>query len=679
MKKLILFRYFVVFSCIAIISNRTIYAQITVTSITPANAVQNVLIGTGVTATNIQYHGATVAIGKFVSNSTSFPFSSGIILSTGEAAEASGSASSFADTDNDEGSDPQLAALVSYDVNDASVLEFDFIPESDTIRFRYIFGSEEYPNFETSSFNDVFGFFISGTNPSGGNYANKNIALLPGTNIPVTINNVNHTNHTNFFVDNSSSTTMAYNGRTVILTAWALVVPCTQYHIKLAIGDVSDNAYDSGVFLEANSFSSPRVVITPSYQTEISPGNAIEGCSDVSVSVKLPFVPQSDFWLDYYVLGSATLNTDYILNPYNMDYLIFSSGQDSININIHPIQDNVNEPTETVLFVVKSSRCYDIFDTVSINIINRDSLLLQITGDTLVCSADSATILATTTGGMPPNQYLWSNGVSALAQTLLPADSISTYIFTVTDACNFSATDSIKVTKSFVEISVRPDTTICEGESVQLYGSGVGTVVWTNLAGESPIVTPAQTTQYEASITNICGTATQTVNVNVDHIPFFTLGNDTVVCEQHPFYIGIDPEIDGNYLWSNGYRTSRIQVEEPNTYILESIRGVCSYSDTIVVTPGFCNWWIPNAFSPDRSGSNEVFKPEGVELLQYEMIIFDRWGEVLFRTNDWLAGWNGYYNNERAPTGTYVYQIWGELSNIKSKVLVKKGAFTLIR
>jgi len=672
------FRYLMVFCCIAIFF-QTINAQITVTSITPTAAVQNVLIGTGVTATNIQYHGANVAIGKFVSTSTALPFTSGIVLSTGLATEVCGSANFFADADNAEGSDPQLADLVAYDVNDAAALEFDFIPESDTIKFRYIFGSEEYPNFETSSFNDVFGFFISGANPIGGSYTNKNIALLPGTNIPVTINNVNHTSNTNFFVDNSSSSNLTLNGRTVVLTAWALVIPCTQYHIKMAIGDVSDFAYDSDVFLEANSFSSPRVAISPSFQTDISPGNAIEGCSDASVSIKLPKIPQSEYWLDYSTTGTATLGVDYTLNPNNPDYLIFHGGEDSIVINIHPLTDNLSEPIETVLFIVKSSLCYDIFDTISINILNRDSLLLQVSGDTLVCSGDSTTIIASTQGGMAPNQYLWNNGYTNLTQTLLPPDSVTTYSFMVTDACNYSVTDSIKVIRSFVDISVRPDTTICEGGSVQLYGSGTGTVFWTDLIGDSPIVAPMQTAKYIASVTNICGTAKDSVMIYVDHIPYFSLGEDTIVCEQHPITIGIEPHENNQYLWSNGHRSSQIQINDPNIYVLGVTQGVCSFSDTIVIGPGFCNWWMPNAFSPDRSGYNEVFKPEGVELLQYEMIIYDRWGRIIFQTEDWNQGWDGTIDHERAPVGTYIYQIWGELSNVKSKVLIKQGNVSLIR
>lgn len=654
-------------------------AQITVTSITPNSAVQDVLLGTGVTATNVQFTGANVSFGKFVSTTTSMPLASGIVITTGLASAVNSGASTQASTDNGTGSDPQLAALVTDDVNDAAVLEFDFIPESDTIKFRYVFGSEEYPEFVGEQFNDIFGFFITGANPVGGSYSNKNIALIPGTNTPVSINNVSPVTNTQFYNNNSSSTTMVYDGKTVVLTAWALVVPCTQYHIKLAIGDVMDGIYDSGVFLEANSFSSPRVTVIPNFMTTLSPGNSIEGCSDAQLVVKMPYIVPSDYWLDYRLIGTATREVDYTLTPYNPDYIIIPGGQDSVVIDIHPTNDNIHEPLEVIHFVVKTSLCYDVFDTISVNIVNRDSLTLAVAGDTLVCEGDSTHLVAVAIGGLEPLQYLWSNNFNQLEQTLLPTDSITTYSFTVTDLCLYTAIDSVKVVKSYVNLTAMADVTICEGESVLLSGVGTGVISWTGLAEETPIVTPAQTTQYEATVSNICGEAKDTVTVVVDLIPYFSLGRDTIVCDRYPIRIGIPIMDDAQYLWSNGYSSSELQINAPNTYVLNVTRGECSYSDTIQVNPGFCDWWIPNAFSPDHTNINEVFKPVGVPIQQYELIIFDRWGEVIFRTNDWYEGWDGTYQNQKVPIGVYVYQLFGEASASKIKGLVKQGQVTLVR
>lgn len=243
-------------SIIIILFNLQIFGQLTVTTGIPAaDLVQNTLIGTGVTATNVNYIGSPLAIGRFQTgtNPTNLGLSSGIIMSTGHvngSPQIGSPVTNFASTNLGAAGDITLNALNLGTTQDASVLTFDFIPLSDTIRFRYVFASEEYPEFVNSSFNDVFGFFVSGLNPMGGNYVNRNIALLPGTTTPVSINNVNHITNSTYFVHNQNlnGMTIVYDGFTVVLTAWLNVIPCTQYSIKLAIADIADGIYDSAVF-----------------------------------------------------------------------------------------------------------------------------------------------------------------------------------------------------------------------------------------------------------------------------------------------------------------------------------------------------------------------------------------------------------------------------------------------
>jgi hypothetical protein len=150
-------------------------AQIAVSQTgTVAQWVQNVLIGPGVTVSNVSFTGDLQAIGTFTSGAagTNLGFTDGIILSSGKATDAAGFNNSGSTTTNTSGgSDTDLASLINTqtsNIKDAAVLEFDFIPVSDTVRFRYVFGSEEYPEFVNTSFNDVFGFFLSGLNPFGG-------------------------------------------------------------------------------------------------------------------------------------------------------------------------------------------------------------------------------------------------------------------------------------------------------------------------------------------------------------------------------------------------------------------------------------------------------------------------------------------------------------------------------
>ena len=106
---------------------------------------------------------------------------------------------------------------------------------------------------------------MSGPNPAGGNFVNKNIALIPGTNQAVTIDNLNENSFSQYYVNNGDGTTapqntsnqvVQYDGFTQVLTAGTDVVCGETYHIKIAIADGGDGGYDSGVFLEGQSFSS---------------------------------------------------------------------------------------------------------------------------------------------------------------------------------------------------------------------------------------------------------------------------------------------------------------------------------------------------------------------------------------------------------------------------------------
>lgn len=140
---------------------------------------------------------------------------------------------------------------------DPCIVEFDIIPSCDTFNVSYVFGSEEY-NTGIGGYNDVFGFFVSGPNPSGGSYTCQDFALIPGTTTPVTINNVNYLTNAAYYRDNHSTSSALYNdfqpnGLTVPLTATIPVVACQSYHMKVVVVDIGNPLYDSWVFLKFQS------------------------------------------------------------------------------------------------------------------------------------------------------------------------------------------------------------------------------------------------------------------------------------------------------------------------------------------------------------------------------------------------------------------------------------------
>lgn len=455
-------------------------AQLTVdNSMTPQQLVQNVLLGTGVTVTNIQFTGHATAIGSFNGQATNVGIPTGVILASGNISDAIGPNNLDFSGDNlNQPGDIQLTNIAGFDTYDAAILEFDFVPSSDTVRFNYVFGSEEYPEYVCSDYNDVFAFFLSGPNPMGGNYNNKNIALIPGTNTPVAINSVNSGTpgggysssqctslaHSNYYVDNTNGSTIQYDGFTKVFEAVAQVVPCQTYHIKIAIADAGDGIYDSGVFLEAKSFSSPTITISAIGST--SDSLMVEGCgAAVYTFTRDNAASAQPFTINYIIGGTATNGVDYQDlngNPI-VDSVYFLPGQDSAFLIINPIFDGIPEGEETVtLLIPQVLSCTNDTIRATIYIKNVDPMNVQIEGETLICPptlstinqnipSDSILLNSTLSGGYGPFYYDWytstdTTTLSTESSHFVQPEQSTTYILTVRDTCgNATVSNSITV------------------------------------------------------------------------------------------------------------------------------------------------------------------------------------------------------------------------------------------
>ena len=219
--------------------------------------VGNVLVGDGVQTRNIKYTGHNRAIALFENgDDADLGLDKGIIISSGIAAESKGPNNTL-DNTKDLGypGDQTLDKIAGMQTGDAGVLQFDFKPQTEEIEFKYIFSSEEYIKYVDRGFNDVFGFFISGPGITG----EQNVAKIPGSNVEVTIDNVNHKKNTQYFKMNDKPGSDSYkylqhNAQTVVLKANLTLQACEWYTIKLAIADVGDKDLDSWVFIGSKSF-----------------------------------------------------------------------------------------------------------------------------------------------------------------------------------------------------------------------------------------------------------------------------------------------------------------------------------------------------------------------------------------------------------------------------------------
>jgi len=237
------------------------------------------------TFTNCTYTGSSEAAGVFTDGSASgFDIDAGIILSTGKVADAVGP--NFSDgktTAFNLPGDADLNGLsATGDSRDAAVLEFDFLAQGQTLTFQYIFASEEYNEFTSSDFRDVFGFFLNDiADPT-----NK-------TNLTtVSINTINKNSGSAQFVNNDfkdfnqvAPLDTEYDGFTRLIEASATLTPGNTYHMKMAIADVRDSGFDSAVLIKGFSTVPPEIQVTEN-GVDVADGSTLDfGTTDEGTAV----------------------------------------------------------------------------------------------------------------------------------------------------------------------------------------------------------------------------------------------------------------------------------------------------------------------------------------------------------------------------------------------------------
>jgi gliding motility-associated-like protein len=290
--------------------------------------------------------------------------------------------------------------------------------------------------------------------------------------------------------------------------------------------------------------------------------------------------------------------------------------------------------------------------------------------DTTFCDGDSLLLNANT----PNGQYLWSTGVTANS---INVKQSGTYWVRVTTP-GFVLSDTIKIiVKPNPIFDLGKDSMLCEGRAIILDAFNAGaTYTWNNGSASSSII-PNQTGVYNVAV-NLNGCIKKdTVLLTFKRGPRFSFGNDTIVCNDQSFKL--DPKVSGvTYLWQDGSTASTYTVKQEGTYKL-TITDLCgSYSDEIVVRKlQACLLLMPNAFTPNNDGTNDLFRiPPGVPLFLDDFSIYDRWGNKIFTTNDIKKGWDGTYKGTKLSTGVFVYTVSGKLNN-EDKFL--KGTVLLIR
>ena len=396
----------------------------------PTELIRQHLTGAGVDILNVEFFGEPAAVGYFTDGNQAIGLQRGLIMTTGKVQSANGIVGAdetgidFASTGNQiYEPDSILGPLVDAPLRDLNRYRISFRPRSDSIRFRYVFASEEYPEFSCSPYNDVFGFFLNGPSPDGGApYQDFNIALVPGTNLPVAINNLHPANavypncppyNVQYYNDNNQSNLQpTYDGLTHIFVAEARVIPCAVYHMTLAIADVFDALYDSAVFLEAYSFGGE-----PDIAASFGPGDNLipENAQADTISLIFNNIPATLLPLTVAIGGTAQNGTDFQLTD---SVAMIATSDTVLYFLFQPVVDSLNEGFETIALTVSAdSTCFT--RTFTLFIADPDSIFKP---EAVVYLVGGSATLGVVPTSLSASSWTFSN------ETDMPIDPVSTFV-----------------------------------------------------------------------------------------------------------------------------------------------------------------------------------------------------------------------------------------------------------
>ncbi|MES2566441.1 MAG: gliding motility-associated C-terminal domain-containing protein [Bacteroidota bacterium] len=447
----------------------------------------------------------------------------------------------------------------------------------------------------------------------------------------------------------SSAVTICQSGQTATLTA---------------VGSTGTYAWSNGSTASTTSISSPG-----NYSVTVN----VPGCGNTSANISL---------------GTAPLPNVFIFPPPTSS--VCAGG--SILLKANSNENNYQWPggvttdtfsaTSSPVVVTSTNACGSLPATIALNFVSPPTVTISPNTLTL-CSGQSATLEANADNA---TTYAWSNGATTYT-TVVNSSGVETV--TVSNVCG-STPGSITISSASLPVINLTSSayTICPNETATLTVTGASEpYAWSNSLSTGSIVT-TNGGIVSVSNTNICGTVTETINIDVLNLNASIIANPQ--SGTAPLIVNFTNNSSGgnNYLWDFGNgnsantQTASIQsysVAGTYTVYLTVTNGSCSDTDFLIINvlkeePYLV---VPNVFTPNNDSVNDIFKITGFNIVDFNCIVFDRWGLQLFSWNDIKKGWDGKVNGKEATDGTYFYII--NAKDIDNKEIKKQGTVTLFK
>ncbi|MCX6292055.1 MAG: gliding motility-associated C-terminal domain-containing protein [Bacteroidetes bacterium] len=312
-------------------------------------------------------------------------------------------------------------------------------------------------------------------------------------------------------------------------------------------------------------------------------------------------------------------------------------------------------------------------DSVAITIIPPASL--QLGNDTVLCEGQQLTLDATVANG---TSYLWNTGDTTAT---LPVNSTGFYSAhaLIGGVCPASDTIHVRVDE-YPQVSLGRDTFLCKDASLYLdaYSPVATTYHWKNGSNLSS-QTVSSPGLYWVHVSNGNCTSGDSIWISQVVLPKFTLGNDTSICIPDSVVLKI-PALPSYYhfSWYDGTSVDQKSISQEGTYWLQMEDSGCIARRSIVISNGDCGTvFIPNSFTPNGDGKNDHWHVYPFSVKSLNTKVFNRWGEIIFSSDDPLFSWEGYYKGRFIETGVYNYIISG--TYVSGAAYEFRGSVNIIR
>ena len=406
---------------------------------------------------------------------------------------------------------------------------------------------------------------------------------------------------------------------------------------------------------------------------------SIDGCGVAdSIGVYISQTPEIDLGKDHVMCDSANL----LLNAatQNGQYTWLLDG------NILPVTDDqllTHYPGGTYVAVVTVPGCGVYGDTVKITYAAPLAPSFSLGPDTLLCPKEIFTLNARLTGA---SAFDWSTGGT---DSLIRISTSGTYWVFVTYNGACQVTDTVLVKYRGDRPLDFHDTAICQGSTLNLNADfGTGTYNWSsvppqrddqNQTGQSTYFVYKAGTYAVAASVGHC-VYKDTLTVRFDDSLKVKMITDTTLCNGEEFLLQVPGNAD-TLIWQDSSFSAAYRVTQPGIYTVIAANGCGrdTLKATIEMVPCTCQLNMPNAFTPDGDGHNDTFRPlHACEISDFQMAVYDRYGELVFRSSNTDIGWDGRFHGRQVSPGTFVWMVH-YINTMTKQPVLKKGTVLVMR